>query len=146
MHKCGVFAGKFVAHLAHRFKERLTFDVAHRATDLNQGNFCTSAFAEQMNSSFNFTGNVGNNLNGTTQIVTPPFTVDDFLIDLTCANRAGLFQTQITKTFVMSQVQIRFRAIVQDVNLAVLIRTQGARVDIKVWVKFLNSDIKSAGF
>ena len=40
----------------------------------------------------------------------------------------------------MTEIQIGFRAVIGDEDLAVLVRAHGARVDIDVRVEFLNGD------
>ncbi|CUP34884.1 Uncharacterised protein [Bacteroides xylanisolvens] len=40
----------------------------------------------------------------------------------------------------MTEIQIGFRAVIGDEDLAVLVRAHGARVDIDVRIEFLNGD------
>lgn len=40
----------------------------------------------------------------------------------------------------MTEIQIGFRTVIGDEDLAVLVRAHGARVDIDVRVEFLNGD------
>ena len=44
----------------------------------------------------------------------------------------------------MAEIEIRLRAILEDVHLAVLKRAQGARIDIQVRVEFLDTDHQAA--
>ena len=53
---------------------------------------------------------------------------------------------EVTKALVMPQIQISFRAIVQDENLTVLVRAERARIDIEIRIEFLDGDVKPPGF
>ena len=46
----------------------------------------------------------------------------------------------------MSQIQIRFRSVLRNINLPVLIRAHGARVHIYVWIQLLRRHLKAARF
>ena len=54
-------------HLSHSFKERLGFDVTHGTTDFHQRHVMT--FTAFQYTTFDFVGNVRNDLNRATQII-----------------------------------------------------------------------------
>src|SRR5205807_735999 len=61
-------------------------------------------------------------------------------IDFARREVAGTAQGGVGEAFVMAQVEIGFRSIVQHVHFAVLIRAHGARIDIDIGVEFLQTD------
>src|SRR5208282_5021965 len=55
-------------------------------------------------------------------------------------------QFDVGETFVMAEVEIRLRAVVQHVNFAVLVGVHGAGIDVEVGIKLLQGDFEAAIF
>ena len=55
-------------------------------------------------------------------------------------------EVAMDEAFIMAQVQIRFRPVVQDVHFPVLERAHRAGVYIQVGVEFLKGDLETAAF
>ncbi len=79
------------------------------------------------------------NLNRFPQIIATAFLVDNRLVDSSGGDVVGLCGLYACETFVVPEVKVSLMSVDCDVALAMLIRVEGARVDVDVWVKFLDS-------
>jgi hypothetical protein len=52
----------------------------------------------------------------------------------------------IEEPFVMTEVEVGFRSVVQDEDLAVLEGVHRARIDVDVGIQLLDDDLRTAGF
>ena len=77
---------------------------------------------------------MGDNLDGAAEIIATTFAVDDLLVHLAGGDGARALETQVTEALVMAQVQVGFRAVVQDEHFAVLVGAESARVHVQVGV------------
>lgn len=89
---------------------------------------------------------MGDNLYGGSQVFPLSFFIDHRLVDFACRHVGGFGQIFINETFVVSQIEIRFRAVISDKDLAVLVRTHGTGIDIDIRVKFLNGNFVPSVF
>ena len=71
-----------------------------------------------------------NHLNGLTQIITAPLFLDDRLVNAASGQIIFPAELRVCIALVMTQVEVCFGAIVGDVDLAVLVRAHGPRIDI----------------
>ena len=83
---------------------------------------------------------MGDNLYGGPQIFPLSFFIDHRLVDFACRHVGGFGQIFVNETFIVSQIEIRFRAIIGDKDFAVLVRTHGTGIYIDIRVKFLNGN------
>ena len=86
---------------------------------------------------------MGNDLNGGSQIISPPFFLQDFTVNFTRRHIGILIEADINKALIVSQIQVCFRSIIGHINFSVLIRAHGPWIDIDIRVKFLNSDLET---
>ena len=133
-----VLAADVAPHLAQGFQERQAFNITHCAAHLNQHNFRPGGFRHFADAAFNDIGDMRDDLDGAAQVVAPPFAGDDFFVNLACGNVADLVEAGVNETFVVAQVQVGFSAIVQHINLAVLIGAHCARIDVDVGIQLLD--------
>lgn len=89
---------------------------------------------------------MGDNLYGGSQILTFSFFIDDRLVDFACRHVGGFGQIFVNETFIVSQIKIRFRAIISDKDFTMLVRTHGAGININIRVKFLNGNFVPSVF
>ena len=87
---------------------------------------------------------MGDDLHRAAQIAALPFPVQHRPEDLSGGNGAVAGQRLIHEALIVSQVQIRLRAVVGDEHLAVLVRAHGSRVYIQVRIEFLVSHPQTA--
>ena len=89
---------------------------------------------------------MGNDLNGLPQIVAATLFVDDTFVDASRRDVVGLRGLNTQKTFIVTQIEVCFRAILCDENLTVLDRVHGAGVNVDIRVEFLHGDLIAPGF
>ena len=80
------------------------------------------------------------------EIVAAAFLLNDAFENLTGAQAVVLGEDATGETFVVAEIEVGFGAIIQDIDLAVLVRRHRARVDIEVGVELLEHDLEAAAF
>jgi len=139
-----VVAAELVAELADGFDKRKRFDVADGATDFDDDDI--DAFGDFTGISFDFVGDVGDDLDGFAEVIAAAFAGDDALVDAAGGEVVGLGEGSVGEAFVVAEVEVGFRAIVGDEDLTVLERAHGAGIDIEVGIEFLHADAEAAAF
>ena len=91
-------------------------------------------------------GDVRNDLHGAPQVIPAPLLGDHRGVDLARGEVARLAQVGVREAFVVPEVQVRFRAVVRDIDLAVLEGAHGARIHIDVGIELLHGDTQAAAF
>src|SRR5688572_17891215 len=84
-------------------------------------------------------------LDGFAEVFTVTFLCNDVIIDASGGDIIAPGGGDIQKTFVMTEVEIGFGAVVGDVAFAVLVGVERTRIDIDVRIKFLNSYFEPSG-
>ena len=140
----GMIAPQLHAHLPDRLQEGLGFYVAHRAADLHQRQVRVAG--PFLDAAFDLVGDVRDDLHGGPKVIAAPFLLDDILIDLAGGEVVAPGHGGPHKAFVMPQVQVGLRAILRDIDLAMLKRAHGAGVHIDVGIQFQQGDIHPPGF
>ncbi len=92
---------------------------------------------------FDFVGDVGNHLNGLSEIVAMTFAVDDGLVDAPCRDGVVAGCLYVGEPLVVSEVEVCLHTIYGDVALSVLIGVERAGVDVDVGVKLLDGDFEA---
>jgi len=80
---------------------------------------------------------MGNDLDRTAQIVSPAFFGDDRMVYFSGGKVVVATQYGVGKTLVMPEIQIRFCAVIRDIDLSVLEGIHGSGIYIYVRVEFL---------
>src|SRR5438552_1664864 len=133
---------QIVAKLADRLEERKPLDVANRAPDFAQDEIETIiAFADEF---LDRVGDVRNDLNGGAEIVSAPLLQKDFLIDAPSRDVVVAGRRSPSETFVMTEIEVGFRAIIGDEDLAVLIRRHRPRIHIEIRVELAQAYLVAA--
>ena len=138
-----VVVAELHAHLAYRLQERQRFDVAHGTADLHQGN--VGIARAQQDAAFDLVGDVRNHLHRGAEIITAPFFADHIFVNPPGGKVIALAQGGAHEALVVAEIQIGLGTVVGHVDLAVLIRTHGARIDVNVGIEFKESDFQAAG-
>ena len=131
--------------LADRFQERQAFDVAHRSADLGYDHVDVVA-GQLADRRLDLVRDVRNDLDRPAQKIAVTLFFNDGEIDFAGGIVAIPAQGRIGEAFVMSQVQVGFRAVVEDVDLAVLVRAHRPRIDIDVGIEFLQPNAQTSMF
>ena len=134
-----VIARQVVADLADRLQERHRLDVADRAADLAEHEVDIVIAGEHER--LDRVGDVRNHLDGPAEIVAAPLLGDDFLVDLAGRDRIGLRGRTPREALVVTEIEIRFGAIIGDEDFAMLIRAHRARIDIEIGIELPEADL-----
>ena len=132
------------AHLADRLQERKRLDVADGTADLDQRHVV--AFGGFVDATADFIGDVRNDLHGRAQVVAAALLADHVLVDAAGGDRVLAAQAGAHEALVVAQVEVGLGAVVGDVDLTVLERAHGARVDVDVRVELHHRDLQATGF
>ena len=87
---------------------------------------------------------VGDDLNGGAQIVAAALLGDDVGIDAARGDVVGSPRGDPGEPLVVAEVEVRFGAVVGDVDLAVLVGAHGAGVDVEIGVQLAEPDRETA--
>ena len=131
-----VLPALFHRHLTDGLQKRLAFDIAHGAADLADQHVHI-LLLHGIDMAFDLIGDVGDDLDGTTQKRALPLPVQQIPIDPSRGDRAAARQALIHKPLVVTQIQIGLGTVVGNEYLAVLIGAHGAGVHIEIGVEFL---------
>ena len=107
----------------------------------------TSGFAvlrDCMDAIFDLVGDVRNHLYRFAEIIASALLVENGLINLAAGEIVNPGQFHVGEPLVVAEVEIGFRAVIQHVNFAVLIRAHRARIDVQVGIEFLQRDFEAA--
>ena len=140
----GIFAAEFLAHLADGFEERERFDVADGAADFDDGDVAFGGdFAHGV---LDFIGDVGDDLDGLAEVVAAALFGDDLLVNAAGGQVVVAGEFGVGEALVVAEIEVGFRAVVGDEDLAVLERRHGAGVDVQVRIELHQVDLEAAGF
>ncbi len=139
-----VIAADVLAELANRFEEGQALDVAHRAADFDEHDVHIDC--DRANGVFDLVGDMRNHLHGAAEVVAAPFLLNDGRINLAGRPVGVLGGQRAGEAFVVAEVEVRLRAVVGDVDLAVLVGAHRPRVDIDIWVELLHRDPVAVAF
>ena len=144
MNEEGIFAPYFLTHLPDGLEKWERLNVTNCAADLHDRNI--DLLRNTMDRGFDFIGNVGNDLDGLSQIIAAPFFVDDGFVNT--AGREVVFASQFSMriTLIMAEIEVRFGAVVCDVDFPMLVRAHRPRINVQVRIKFEQIDTKTAAF
>ena len=133
-------------NLPDRFQKRQRFNIAYRSANFSNDDIGIRFPARFEYMFFNFVCHMGNDLNRAPVIFTATFFLQDDGINFSRRHIAEFGYIYIDKPLIMAKVQIGFRPIFRDKNFTVLVWTHCPRINVNVWIKFLNGDIQSAIF
>ena len=141
-----IIGADFPFHLTDGFQKGLGLNIADGTADLGDHHIGIAFFARTQNAFFDLIGHMRNHLHRTAEIITATFFFQNGVINLAAGGVAVFGEIDINKTFIMTDIQIGFGAVVGDENFTVLIRAHGAGVDIDIWVKLLADHFQTAIF
>ena len=130
-------------HLANRLEEWKPFDIAHRSANFSEDYIGIRGLAQTDDAFLDFIGDVGDDLNGTAEVVASTFFLDDCAVDRAGGDGCFPRQLDVDKALVVSKVEIRFRTIIGDKTLTVLVRVHRSGIDINVRIELEHRDFKA---
>jgi hypothetical protein len=131
------------AHLADRLQERQRLDVADGAADLDQGD--VGVVGAEPDAVLDLVGDVRDHLHGAAEVVAAALLADHALVDLPGGEVVVAPHAGAQEALVVAQVEVGLGAVVGDVDLAVLERAHGARIDVDVGIELDHGDPQAAG-
>ncbi len=145
VHEEHVIASDVLGVLANRFQERKALDVADGSADFGDHDVDVVA-AHPRNHGFDFVGDVRDDLDGLAKEAAFAFFFDDGQIDLAGRVVAVTRQRAAGETLVVPEVQIRFTAVVEHIDFAMLIGAHRPRVDVDIGIQLLHANAQSTRF
>ena len=108
------------AHLPDRLEEGQALDVADGPADLDDDHVGAGLLGDPVDPLLDLVGDVGDDLDGSAQVVALPLAADHVLVDLARGDVARPGEAHVDEPLVVAQVQIRLGAVVGDEHLSVL--------------------------
>jgi len=139
-----VFRAQFQAHLPDGFEEGKRLDVADRSANLHDDYI--DAFGDLSDTCFDFVGDVRDDLHGFAEIIAAPLFGKNRFVDAAGRPVIVAGKIRVREAFVVSQVQIGFRAVFGHKHFAMLKRAHRTRIDVQVRIAFLKCDFETATF
>ena len=139
-------APKLPPQLAHTLQVRQRLYVAYGAANLRNHKVKVARVAQILHIALYLIGDVGHYLHSLAQIVASTLFVYHALIDATSRHIVGAGGRHISKTLIVTQVKVCLMPVNSDIALSVLIRIEGARVNVDIGVKFLDCHAIASGF
>ena len=131
--------------LPHGLHKGLGLDIADGAADLRNNHVSIGLLAYPVDEFLDLVGDMGNDLHGRAQILALTLLVQYVPVHLAGGQIGILVQVFIDKALIMAQVQVRLRAVLGNVDLAVLIGTHGARIHIDIRIQLLGRHLQPPG-
>ena len=144
MDEQAVFAADLEGDLPDGLEEGLTFDVTRCAANLGDQDIGVGRFRAGIDEALDLLRDVRDDLHRLAEVGALAFLVQHIPIYLTRGEVGKLVEVFVDEAFIMSEVEIRFRAILGDEHLAVLIGAHGAGVDVHIRVELLRGDFEAA--
>src|SRR6266545_2888542 len=139
-----VLAADVLSQLTNRFDEWQALDVAHGAADFDEDD--VDVLRDRLDRVLDLVRNVRNHLHSTSEVVTPALFLDDLQVNLASRPVVVPCRHLVGEPLVVAQIEVRFGAVVGDVDLAMLVRAHRARVHIDVRVELLERDLVAVAF
>jgi hypothetical protein len=131
--------------LTNGLHEGQSLDVADRAADLGDDHINVVG-DELLHRGLDLVGDVRNDLDRSAEVFPLALLLDDAEVNLAGGVVAIPTQGGVGEALVVAEVEVGLGAVVEDVDLAVLIRAHGAGIDVDVGVELLQADAEAALF
>ena len=128
VHADRLVAAEVVPQLADRFDERQAFNVADRPTNLANDEVQSVDLGQR--ELLDRVGDVRDDLDGGSEIITAPFLGDDVAVDSPGGDVVGLLGGNAGEAFIVTEVEVGLRTVIGHIDFAVLIRRHRPRIDV----------------
>src|SRR5579883_862901 len=136
-------APELVAELADRLEERQALDIADRAADLAEHEILI-AVEIGLDEFLDGVGDMRDHLHGRAEILAAPLAPDHRRVDAARRHAVAAPRGHAGKSLVMAEIEIRLRAVIGDIDLAMLIGAHGPGIDIEIGVELAQADLEAA--
>ena len=142
MDKEAVLPAHLQRDLPDSLQKGLGLNIADGAADLGDDHVGVRLLTHPIDKFLDLIGDVGDHLHGGAQILPPALLVQNVPVHL-AGGEVGVFvQILVDEPLIVTQIQIRFRTVLGDVDLTVLIGAHGAGVHIDVGVQLLSGHLQ----
>ena len=145
MHVQSALRTELPSQLTDGLQERLSLDVADGSAYFCYHEIEMFLGGIQQNPAFYLVGDMRHHLNRLAEIVAAAFAFNDAEVDAPCRYAVVARRLDARETFVVPKVEVGFKAVGSNVAFTMLVRVQRARVNVDVWVEFLDCYLISAG-
>ena len=133
VHEQGLLVPQFGTHLADGLQKRQRLDITHGAANLDHGNIgIVRTAADTM---LDFIRDMRDHLHRGAKIVTPAFLANHVLIDLAGGEVVVFPHRGANEAFIVTEIQVRLRAIVGHEYFAMLKRAHGTGIHIDIGIQ-----------
>ena len=146
MQKQAVAPSDLGSHLTDGLEEGLGLDITGRAADLGDDHVRAGLLTDPVDKGLDLAGDVRDDLHGLAQIFACTLLTQHIPVHLTGGQVGKLVEVFVDKAFVMSEIQVGFRAVLGDEYFTVLERAHGTRIDVDIGVELLGCDLEPAAF
>src|SRR6185369_14595207 len=133
-----ILAADIVPELPDRFDEGKAFDVADRSPDLADHEVAVADLGES--ELLDRVGDVGNDLDGRSQIVAAPLLRDDVAVDSSGGDVVGLLRGNAGEPLIVAKVEIGLGPVVGHIDFAMLIWAHRPRIDVQIGIELPDPD------
>ena len=126
----------FQGKLAQGLEKRKAFDIPGCAADFRDEHIAILILTHQAKPAFDLLGDMGDDLDGFSEIIPAPLLAQHLLINLSRGKVVTAGQSAGGEALIMAQIKVRLRAVLQDIDLPVLVGAHRAGVDVQVGIKF----------
>ena len=144
MDEHAVLAAHVQRHLADRLEERQALDVAHGAADFGDHHVGLGV-AEVPDHLLDLVGDVRDHLHGLAEKFTATLLVDHREVDLAGGVVALAGQRGGGEPLIVAKIEVGLAAVVEHVDLPVLVGAHRAGIDVDVGIEFLHLHPQAAG-
>ncbi len=140
VHQHRALGADFETQLTDSFQKRLRFDITDRTADFDQGDIGIARTLDD--ATLDLVGDMRDDLNGRTQIITTALLAQYVLIDTARGEVVVLGHGRAYEPLVVAQVEVGFGAIMGDEHFTVLEGAHGPWIDVDVRIQLEHGDFK----
>src|SRR5580698_5441960 len=140
MDEDGIVTAEVLAHLTDGFEEWEGLNIAYSAADLDNSDVTVGR--DLAHGVLDLVGDVGDDLDSFAEVVAAALFGNDLLIDPASGEIVITCEAGVGEALVVTQIEVSFRTVVGDEDLAVLEGAHGTRIDVEIGVKLHEIDLK----
>ena len=144
MYEKSVLLAEIRSQLPYRLKKRKTLNISHGTTDLDYDDIVV--VFKGKHTRFYLIRYVGNYLDRFAEEFPFPFLGNNGIVDFAACKIVFFAELSFGKSFVMTEIEIRFRPVIGNKDLPMLKRVHRARINVYVGIKLLKGDSKTTAF
>ena len=126
------------AELTNGFDKRQRFNITYCPTDLDDADVCITG--AELNAALDLIGDVRDDLYGGTEVIAAPFLCNNTAVNSAGGEIAVPARGRVDETLIVTEVEVRFGAILGNKYLAMLKRTHSPWIYIQVGIQLDHAD------